>query len=290
MTLTIEEHRNLPFGVPGLNRSIFDERDVWNRIMDHRVQKIISLMQEKMGSELSLSDLARVVNLSPSRLHELFKSTTGMPPAKYLRLLRMQQARELLENTFLSVKEIRVRVGFGDESHFVRDFRKVYGISPAQYRQEYLRAHLAREAPPQAQEQTRTAASEIACEDGPYIEAHHLLNVLGSGYAAQMGLLGRLSRGLRRHFADMYVAAVEVRHFLSHAIIIAHRTLRPRPPRRPSLHLTRMLKHSFPPAQRYHFITIRRPSPPKQKRLVKQPSYKYAALQSCATTTRWPSV
>jgi AraC-like DNA-binding protein len=55
-------------------------------------------------------------------------------PAKYLKTLRMRQAATLLTTTFLSVKEIVRRVGLTDESHFVRDFKRLYGRTPSEYR------------------------------------------------------------------------------------------------------------------------------------------------------------
>jgi hypothetical protein len=61
-----------------------------------------------------------------------------MSPAKYLKVLRLEQAKTLLEESFLSVKEIRVRVGFGDESHFARDFKTHFGLTPTQYRARHL--------------------------------------------------------------------------------------------------------------------------------------------------------
>jgi hypothetical protein len=60
-----------------------------------------------------------------------------MPPIRYLRLLRMERAKELLESSFLSVKEIAYQVGLNDESHFVRDFKATYGFSPALYRTHF---------------------------------------------------------------------------------------------------------------------------------------------------------
>ena len=62
-----------------------------------------------------------------------------MPPIKYLRLLRMERAKGLLESSFLSVKEIAFQVGLNDESHFVRDFKSTYGFSPAIYRLQFKR-------------------------------------------------------------------------------------------------------------------------------------------------------
>ena len=46
----------------------------------------------------------------------------------------MREATVLLSTTFLSIKEVMVRVGFGDESHFVKDFKKIYGMTPTEYR------------------------------------------------------------------------------------------------------------------------------------------------------------
>ena len=60
-----------------------------------------------------------------------------MPPIRYLRQLRMERAKELLESSFLSVKEIAFQVGLNDESHFVRDFKSTYGYSPALYRSQF---------------------------------------------------------------------------------------------------------------------------------------------------------
>lgn len=92
------------------------------------------MMREDVRGELSLAEFAQSVNLSVWRLCHIFKSDVGMPPMRYLRGLRMERAKELLESSFLSVKEIAYRVGLNDESHFVRDFKATYGSSPALYR------------------------------------------------------------------------------------------------------------------------------------------------------------
>jgi AraC-like DNA-binding protein len=49
----------------------------------------------------------------------------------------MERAKDLLESSFLSVKEIAYQVGLNDESHFVRDFKSTYGLSPAIYRSHF---------------------------------------------------------------------------------------------------------------------------------------------------------
>ena len=102
--------------------------------MDQRVERVITLMKRDLRSEFPLSKMARSVNLSPTRLCSLFKAETGSPPARYLRSMRMRDAENLLTTTFLSVKEVMARVGFTDESHFVRDFKRINGLTPSQYR------------------------------------------------------------------------------------------------------------------------------------------------------------
>jgi len=94
-------------------------------------------MREDVRGELSLAEFAQSVNLSVWRLCHIFKSDVGMPPIRYLRLLRMERAKNLLESSFLSVKEIAFQVGLNDESHFVRDFKSTYGFSPALYRTHF---------------------------------------------------------------------------------------------------------------------------------------------------------
>ena len=108
--------------------------------MEHRVRTVIALMKEHLQQDWPASRWARVVNISPSRLHQLFKDETGLPPARYLRLLRMERAKKLLETSYLSVKEVMARVGLADESHFVRDFKRSYGCTPAKYRERFHRA------------------------------------------------------------------------------------------------------------------------------------------------------
>jgi transcriptional regulator GlxA family with amidase domain len=104
--------------------------------MAERVKRLIELMQGDPSRTFSLGEMAQSVNLSPPYFCYLFKSITGVPPARYLKSLRMEQAATLLTTTFLSVKEIVRRVGCTDESHFVRDFKRIYGVTPSEYRND----------------------------------------------------------------------------------------------------------------------------------------------------------
>ena len=103
-------------------------------LADPRVARTQSIIRSQMHLRITLPALAAETGLSVSRLSHLFKGHTGHAPAQYLKQFRMERARELLETSFLSVKEICAQVGMGDVSHFVRDFEKIYGLSPSRYR------------------------------------------------------------------------------------------------------------------------------------------------------------
>ena len=105
-------------------------------MVDRRVQAVIDYMSEDLSRPLRLQEVAHSVNLSASRLQHLFKADTNMTAAQYLKSLRMERAKQLIDSTFLSTKEIMQRVGMKDESHFVREFKKIYGLPPGSYKQQ----------------------------------------------------------------------------------------------------------------------------------------------------------
>lgn len=109
--------------------------------MDPRVQTVLSLMRKNLHRKFKLSEMARSVNLSPWWLCRLFKEETGITPDRYQQRLRMEKAKELLEGSFLSVKEVMTAVGFIDESHFVRKFKKTYSLTPGRYRARHFLAN-----------------------------------------------------------------------------------------------------------------------------------------------------
>lgn len=106
--------------------------------MNPKIQAVVEFMEANLNRELSLNELAQSANVSRSHLCHLFKTQTGVTPGQYLKSLRMQKARELLETTLLSLKQITAEVGLKDESHFMRDFKKAYGLTPSQYRANHF--------------------------------------------------------------------------------------------------------------------------------------------------------
>lgn len=105
--------------------------------MDRRVDFLISHLKRDMRGRLSVRTMARRVNLSASRLSHLFKQELQMSLQQYIKLTRMRHAQFLLESSFLTVKQVMASSGLNDMSHFVRDFKRLYGATPGRYRRRY---------------------------------------------------------------------------------------------------------------------------------------------------------
>jgi transcriptional regulator GlxA family with amidase domain len=82
--------------------------------MDIRVRRVINQLSKDLSSDANLEALANSVNLSSSRLRHLFKDETGLTPAQYLKRMRLERARELMEESFLRLKEGMPQVVISD--------------------------------------------------------------------------------------------------------------------------------------------------------------------------------
>lgn len=102
--------------------------------MDRRIELVISKIKTEPATQWNAETLGALVNLSPSRFRHLFKQETGIGPAQYLKEFRLRKAERMLRTTFLTVKQVLKQVGLGSNAHFVRDFRKKYGMTPTAYR------------------------------------------------------------------------------------------------------------------------------------------------------------
>lgn len=105
--------------------------------MDPRVRRLTSHLLANSEKHVCLRDMARWVNLSNSRLAHLFRRDAGISAMRFLKTVRLHRARQLLETTFLSVKQVMAQVGFNDPSHFVREFEEMFGESPKKYRKRH---------------------------------------------------------------------------------------------------------------------------------------------------------
>ncbi len=93
-----------------------------------------AFMAARFEQTLDVGDIARAAHVSPSRLFALFRDHLGTSPQGFLADLRMERAAGLLMKTELSVAQVALAVGYGDQSAFSRAFRRHLGQSPGAYR------------------------------------------------------------------------------------------------------------------------------------------------------------
>ena len=100
------------------------------------VADALVFMHENYAQELSLSDIAAAAHLSPFHLARVFKQSLGISPHQYLIQLRVNSARWLLSAGAgdRSLAELANAVGFADQSHLTRHFKRVLGVTPRQLR------------------------------------------------------------------------------------------------------------------------------------------------------------
>lgn len=99
-----------------------------------QVKRVTSYMQENLGEEIGLQELANVVNLSRFYFCSAFRMATGYTPHQWLTKLRIDQARRLLSVASMSITEIALTVGYQTPSAFAAAFRRVVGVSPRTFR------------------------------------------------------------------------------------------------------------------------------------------------------------
>lgn len=102
--------------------------------MDKRIAFLIEQMSSNLQKKWGVEEMAQIVNLSSPHLLNLFKIHTGNSPIHYLRELRLETAREMLENSFERIKKNRRQVGTPNAVHFSRGFKAKYGVTPSEYR------------------------------------------------------------------------------------------------------------------------------------------------------------
>ena len=97
-------------------------------------------LQEHLAEEISLSVLAEQFHLNPQYISQLFKSEIGVNFLAYLTNIRMEKAKKLLLSTSLPIAEVAEQSGYGDYRVFTKVFKKSEGVTPSQYRRDFLEA------------------------------------------------------------------------------------------------------------------------------------------------------
>jgi AraC family transcriptional regulator len=98
------------------------------------VDRVVQYVHAHLAGPITLDQLAALAPLSPYHFARAFKSTTGMPPHRFVTTTRLETAKVALVTSPRPVTEVAHAVGFGNISHFRRLFHRQFGLRPSQLR------------------------------------------------------------------------------------------------------------------------------------------------------------
>jgi AraC-like DNA-binding protein len=101
------------------------------------VRRVRAYLDENAATDISLTDLAQMVNASAYYLNRVFRADVGIPPHAYQTQVRIERARELLARG-MPVHRVAVELGFYDQSHFTNQFKRLLGYTPSTYRERKI--------------------------------------------------------------------------------------------------------------------------------------------------------
>lgn len=111
---------------------------IYKELITPQSNKIITAakkyIEEHLSEDINVNSLCKELNISRTRLYEIFRNELKIGISKYILLRRLHRAKKLLKTTEFSVSEIAEKVGFNDYNYFSRVYKKRYGKSPRYYR------------------------------------------------------------------------------------------------------------------------------------------------------------
>jgi AraC family transcriptional regulator len=106
-----------------------------------KLMRAVEYIQDQLDTDLTVSGIAQAVGLSPYHFTRLFKESTAQSPYQYVVEARVRKAKELLTTGKFTISEAAHHVGFVDQSHLTRHFKRVFGLPP----KRLLGSHKARD-------------------------------------------------------------------------------------------------------------------------------------------------
>lgn len=99
--------------------------------------RLREIIDESLGDQLSLGQLANAVGLSARQLSRAFIGSFGMPPYRYLMHRRVMRGKHLLRAKELTLLDVALSCGFASQSHFTRVFKSLVGVGPGEWRRSH---------------------------------------------------------------------------------------------------------------------------------------------------------
>jgi transcriptional regulator GlxA family with amidase domain len=100
------------------------------RLRREKLVRAVEYIQDQLDTDLTVAGIAQAVGISRYHFTKLFKESTGQSPYQYVVETRVKKAKELLTTGRFTISEVAHHVGFADQSHLTRHFKRVFGLPP----------------------------------------------------------------------------------------------------------------------------------------------------------------
>ncbi|RQN09167.1 helix-turn-helix domain-containing protein [Clostridium butyricum] len=113
---------------------IIREKLIGSKEINTVLNPVLTYISENYNERITLESVSKACNLSIFYLSKLFKKNTGMNFIDYINLYKIEKAKQLLENTDMSIINISISLGYDESGYFSKIFKKTVGVTPSVYR------------------------------------------------------------------------------------------------------------------------------------------------------------
>lgn len=129
----INETMNILFELIQETENIYAKQEVF---IHKEIEAVKKYIYTHYNLDLSVDQLSDYVCLTPSYLSHIFKKETGENLSKFIKRVRMEKAKDMLENSYEKIVTVAVAVGYQNVSYFCQSFREYFGVSPQKFRSQ----------------------------------------------------------------------------------------------------------------------------------------------------------
>lgn len=138
--ITTKEYKNIEECLNDLENKYRNQNNILNNKLEFcrpEIKSIVDYIDNNLSKKISLDILSKVVNMNESYLSRIFKDSVGMTISDYIKIKRLEYAKELLKQNDMRIKDVAISIGIQDQLYFSRLFTKYFNITPSEYRDNY---------------------------------------------------------------------------------------------------------------------------------------------------------
>lgn len=135
--IKIKTKQDLVFWAKGILKSCISLVPDRNFFEAGKMKKALEYIKENCITDISRNEVALVISCSPSHLSRMFSKVIGHTFKEVVLKYRIEKAKEILDNSQLTITEVSYEIGYNDPNYFTATFKRITGITPSQYRKRF---------------------------------------------------------------------------------------------------------------------------------------------------------